>query len=234
MIVATVNALFEQIGQRLHDAGADYEREQFSRLSAQLKPYADMAWETFLVQLAKVKKPAKSAAEKEAEKQAKAELAAKAKAEKKAEADAKKAEEKQRKADEKAEQKKQAEVQKASEKLRKAEEAAAAKERAKLAKAAEKAEAEQQKLESLDRAARQAADVLQKLIVGFPGGGTSKEQVDVALEVLKQLNKEQLMIVAKIVEADGGLGEKSTKAKIAKQIDTAIHRRWKTSHNVLH
>jgi IgA-specific serine endopeptidase len=234
MTVATVKALFESINSRLRDTGAEAERDQLAQIAEQLQPYAGMAWDVFLAQLAKVKKPAKSLEEKDAEKRAKVELAAKAKEAKKAEADAKKAEEKQRKDAEKVELKKQAETQKAAEKQRKAEEVAAAKERTKLAKEAEKAEAEKQKHDSQDRVARQAANVLQKLIQGFPGGGTSKEQVDVALEVLKPLNKEQLMIVAKVVEADAGLGEKATKAKIAKQIDTAIQRRWKTSHNVLH
>jgi membrane protein involved in colicin uptake len=234
MTVATVSALFEKISQHLHVAGAESEREQFARLQHQLLQYSGMGWDLFLTQLAKVKKPVKTAEEKEAEKRAKAEQAAKAKEEKKAAADAKKAEEKQRKADEKTELKRTAESQKAAEKQRKSDEAVAAKERAKEAKAQEKLDAEKKKQDELADNAQQVANELKGFVDQLPGGKTTAEELEKTLEPLKHLDKQQLMIVAKALDSDGGLTEKSTKAKIAKQLETNIRRLWKTSHNVLH
>ncbi len=230
MTVATVKSFFES----LRNSATDMDRDQLEQLAEQLQPYSGMAWDLFLAQLAKVKKPAKTLEEKEAEKRAKAELADRAKVEKKAAADAKKAEEKQRKEQEKAEQKRLVEAQKAAEKLRKADEAVAAKLKAKEAKTQEKLDAEKKKQNELADKAQQEANELKRFVEQLPGGKTTVEELEKALEPLKILDKQQLMIVAKTLDSDGGLTEKSTKAKIAKQLETNIRRLWKTSHNVLH
>jgi flagellar biosynthesis GTPase FlhF len=234
MTVATVHDFFEKISRHLHASGAESDGHHLAQLAEKLQPYSGMSWDVFLAQLGKVKKPPKTQEEKDAEKRAKAELAAKAKEEKKAAADAAKAAEKQRKADEKAELKKQADEKKAAEKQRKADAAAKAKEDAKAAKAQAKIEAEKQKQDDLAQQARLAADHLKRFVDSMIGGTRNKEDVDAALAPLADFNKDQLMIVAKALDSDGGLTDKSTKAAIKKQLESNIRRLWKTSHNVLH
>jgi len=211
-----------------------------------LGPLGQHSIDDFLVLLAKLKKPKapaaprkpkKSAAEIEAERRAKAaqkvELA-RSKAEAKARAEAEKLVAKAAEARAKAEAKIAAENEKRRGAEVAAQEKAAAKLRAEDEKRQQKVLDDGRRREEAGKAVRDSIDELRALLMRFRGGNVPKDAVDPPLEKLASLKAPELLAVARALNADATLTEKSTKAKILKQLTEMIRRVWKTSDNVNH
>lgn len=244
----TVEALAQRIRDLLKFAESQPSAadEGLIELLDVLGPLGQHSIGDFLALLAKLKKPKapaaprkpkKSAQEIEAERLAKeaqkAELA-RSKAEAKARAEAEKLAAKAAEARAKGDAKIAAET----EKRRKAEVAAQEKATAKLRAEEEKRQQkkldEERQREEAGKAVRDAIDELRALLMRFRGGNVPKDAVDRPLEKLKAMKAPDLLAIARALNADATLTEKSTKPKILKQITEMIRRVWKTSDNVNH
>ena len=102
------------------------------------------------------------------------------------------------------------------------------------AKRLAKARIEDEKIAGADRAVQALIDDLRALLMRFRGGNVPQEAVDGQLGRLNALSAPQLLRVARALNSDATLTEKSTKAKVLKQVAEMIRRVWKTSDNVNH
>ena len=226
------------------DAAGHESREVLHRIEAALQPFLGLTLEVFADLLGKVKKPKAPPKPKKTGEEKAAEKAEKADAKRAAQAAEKtrKADEARQKKDAAAAAKVAAREAAAAEKLAKKDAAVrakldakeAAKADAAAAKAAKKRADADAKAAPLQEAAKVVADDLDALIKTFSGGGVPKAAVDAGLATLKPLGKAQLLHVARLLAADAGLTESSTKPQIVKALQTMVLRVWKTSDNVNH
>ncbi|MGL6074932.1 MAG: hypothetical protein ACRC8S_12290 [Fimbriiglobus sp.] len=124
----------------------------------------------------------------------------------------------------------------AAEAKKQAAEAAKAEKKAKAEadKIAKKEEAERQQLANMNEAAQSAIDGIQALLMRFRNGNVPREAVEAELAKLEPLKAPQLLVVARSLNADATLTDKSPRAKILKQLTEMVMRVWKTSDNVNH
>ena len=238
-----------------HDGAGAAPREELHRIEAALQPFLGLSLEAFAELLGKVKKPKAPPKPKKTDEEKAAEKAEKAEGKRIAKEAEKtrKADEVKRKKDEAAAAKrahKEAEsaaklAKKASdaeakrvaveaEKARKAGEAQRKKDDAAEVKRRQKEADAEAKVAPLLQAAKLVADGLHALLGSFSGGGVSKPTVDAELAKLQPLSKSQALHVAKQLDSDAGLTDKSSKAQIVKALQTMVLRVWKTSDNVNH
>lgn len=220
------------------DPGVD---EEISKLFAAMSHFGTSSVDDFIPFLAVAKLPARRATkssadlervrlEKEAKKVEAARLKTEAKRRAEAEIIAKKAEGARLKSEHKAraaEAKRQKTLLAAQEKL-------AAKHRVEEANKLRKEQEVQQLRDTESQALRASIDELRNLLLRFRGGNVPKDAVDSPLDKLKSRSAIQLLDIAKALNADATLTEKSTKQKILKQITAMVLRVWKTSDNVHH